>query len=469
MNEPTRSYQNSHGFRLRCPHCEQALVYEERELPPQVRCPTCQGVFSPDSSPTLSYSEPTQSKVDEAISRQPFVPLPDLPDYEILEVIGQGGMGVVYKARDKRLQRQVAIKMILPGKAASSDQWAHLLERFRREAAAVARLKHPNIVPIFTIEESATGPFFVMELVTGGSLATRIKGVPQDPKAAATMVQTLALAMQAAHQQGIVHRDLKPANILMSDDGVGCVAGPNSDQDGKSPIQGTGHALYATPKIADFGLAKQLDDELDHTQTVGVAGTPSYMAPEQAQRGAKEIGPAADIYALGAILYELLTGQPPFKGASLLDTLDQVRSQEPVPPTRLQPRTPFDLEVICLKCLQKEPRKRYANAGQLADDLGRFLEGKPILARPVGRLEIAWKWARRYPARAALLVLSLAAMVGIFTAVLRDNILSQQYVENLKKENEKRELAEKDALNKPRRGEKRPNARAARLWKKPFA
>jgi WD40 repeat protein/serine/threonine protein kinase/tetratricopeptide (TPR) repeat protein len=436
MSEPTRSNTSPHGFHLLCPHCRQPIALKDQVLPAQVQCPSCQGSFSPESAPTQDYSEATQAGI---LPQRPPVPPPELADYEILEVIGHGGMGVVYKARDKRLQRQVAIKMILAGKAADPDQWAHLLQRFRQEAEAVARLKHPNIVQIFTIAESVTGPFFVMELVTGGSLA-HIKGVPQDPRIAARVVQTLAQAMHAAHREGVVHRDLKPANILLAaESDQRSVAGKHL-----SSSLATDHlSLTTIPKIADFGLAKQLD--ADSSMTAGMAGTPSYMAPEQAQRGKKEIGPAADIHALGAILYELLTGQPPFKGATLLDTLDQVRSQEPVPPTRLQPRTPYDLEVICLKCLQKEPRKRYASAGQLADDLDRFLEGKPILARPVGKLETAWKWARRYPARAALIVLSFLAVFGIFAAVIRDNILSQEYVENLKKENEKTKAAQKDA------------------------
>jgi WD40 repeat protein len=449
MSEPSPSSTNPDGFRVLCPHCGQPFSCADRELPEQLQCPRCRGSFLPGSSPTVSHPEATRTRPAD-VPAQPPAPLPELADFEILEVIGQGGMGIVYRARDRRLPRQVALKMILAGKAADPDQWARLSARFRREAEAVARLAHPNIVQIFTIAESPLGPYFVMELVTGGSLAARIKGSPQDPRVSAGLVQTLALAMQAAHQEHVVHRDLKPANVLLQTDHADSAAG--------------GDLRSAVPKIADFGLAKQLDE--NQTVTEGVAGTPSYMAPEQARRGAKEVGPAADIYALGAILYELLTGQPPFRGASLLDTLDQVRNQEPVPPTRWQPRIPFDLEVICLKCLQKEPRKRYGSAGQLAADLGRFLEGKPILARPVGRLEKAWKWTRRYPARAALVVLSVLAVLGVLAAVVRDDLLSQQYAENLKQENEQTELARKEAvknaaLAKTREGEAEERRREA--------
>jgi len=317
-----------------------------------------------------------------------------LPGYEILDELGRGGMGVVYKARQTKLHRLVAIKMILAGAYAGPDQ----LRRFRQEAEAVARLQHPHIVQIYEVGEHEGRPFFSLEFVEGGSLAQRLDGTPQPPQSAARIVEQLAQAIQVAHEHGIIHRDLKPANILLTRNG--------------------------TPKITDFGLAKQLEIEetpvglagakvLDlPTATGAVLGTPSYMAPEQAQGKVHEIGPAADVYALGAILYELLAGRPPFKGATQLETLVQVTNAEPVAPTRLQPKLPRDLETICLKCLQKEPKKRYASALALAGDLHRYLANEPIMARPGGTWERMFKWAKRRPAVAAL----LAVVVLVTTA-----------------------------------------------------
>jgi hypothetical protein len=298
--------------------------------------------------------------------------LPSIAGYEILGELGRGGMGVVYKARHTRLKRTVALKMILGGALVGPEH----LARFRTEAEAVARLQHPHIVQIYEIGEHNGLPFLALEFVDGGSLSAKLAGNPQQPAEAALVVETLAEAMHAAHQVGVVHRDLKPANVLLT----------------------TGDAL----KVTDFGLAKQLDDPAGPTRSGAIMGTPSYMAPEQAA-GDKDIGPAADVYALGAMLYECLTGRPPFKAATVLDTLDLVRTQEPVPPRALQPRVPRDLETVCLKCLRKEPARRYASAADLAADLRRYQEGKPILARPVGRLERAVKWARRRPAAAAFL------------------------------------------------------------------
>jgi hypothetical protein len=313
--------------------------------------------------------------------------LPSIPGYEILGELGRGGMGVVYKARHTRLKRSVALKMILGGALVGPEH----LARFRTEAEAVARLQHPHIVQIYEIGEHNGLPFLALEFVDGGSLSARLAGNPQQPAEAARVVETLAGAMHAAHQAGVVHRDLKPANVLLTTSGA--------------------------PKVTDFGLAKQLDDPSGQTQPGAIMGTPSYMAPEQAA-GDKDIGPAADVYALGAILYECLTGRPPFRGATVLDTLEQVRTQEPVPPRALQPNLPRDLETVCLKCLQKEPARRYGSAAELAADLRRFQEGKPILARPVGRLERAVKWARRRPAAAAFLAaLIIGTVVSTSLAV----------------------------------------------------
>jgi serine/threonine-protein kinase len=294
----------------------------------------------------------------------PPPPLPRADGYEFLEILGQGGMGVVYKARQVRLNRPVALKMILAGPHAGPQQRS----RFHHEATAVARLQHPNIVQIYEVGELDGHPYLALEFVEGGSLARKLNGRPLPAGEAARLVETLARAIHAAHQRGIVHRDLKPANILLTADGV--------------------------PKISDFGLAKLLEGDglltpTHQTQSGAILGTPSYMAPEQAQGLTRAIGPATDVYALGALLYEVLTGRPPFQGSSVLETLEQVRFQEPVLPRSLQATIPRDLEAICLKCLDKEPRKRYASTAELAEDLRRFQNGEPVSARSfslLGRL-----------------------------------------------------------------------------------
>jgi WD40 repeat protein len=311
-------------------------------------------------------------------------PPPAPPGYEVLGVLGRGGMGVVYQARQTSLRRLVALKMILAGGHASGEQRA----RFRTEAEAAARLQHPNVVQVHEVGEHGGLPFFCLEFVGGGSLASRLDGTPWPPRQAAQLVETLARAVHAAHQKGIVHRDLKPANVLLTEDGA--------------------------PKITDFGLAKVLDATPGLTGSGAVLGTPNYMAPEQAGRQPHAVGPATDVYALGAVLYELLTGRPPFKGETPLATVAQVMADEPVPPRRLQPGVPRDLETVCLKCLQKEPHKRYASALDLADDLRHFLVGEPIRARPVGALERLLKWGRRQPALATVTVVSvLLLLLGV--------------------------------------------------------
>ena len=311
------------------------------------------------------------------------------PGYEILGELGRGGMGVVYKVRDFKLNRIVALKMILAGGHADAEQ----LLRFLIEAEAVAQLQHANIVPIFEIGRHNDLPYFTLEYVSGGSLAQQLKGEPQPPRAAAQLVEQLAYGVQAAHQRGIVHRDLKPANVLLAEDG--------------------------TPKITDFGLAKRVEAGHGLTSTGAIVGTPSYMSPEQAGGKNRAVGPATDIYALGVILYELLTGRAPFKAATAIDTLMQICTDEPVPPRQLQSKTPGDLETICLKCLQKEPAKRYGSAQALAEDLGRFQRGEPITARAVGTGERAWRWCRRNPSWAALLgtVAALLVMIAVSSLV----------------------------------------------------
>jgi tetratricopeptide (TPR) repeat protein len=315
--------------------------------------------------------------------------------YEILEEIGRGGMAVVYKARQAGLNRFVALKMI---HAATPPE---ALARFRREAETVARLDHSNIVKIHEVGDLDGQPYLALEYVEGGSLAGKLTG-PLAPRVGATLIRTIALAVGHAHERGIVHRDLKPSNVLLTFDGA--------PQGGAVPAP-TPSAWV--PKISDFGLAKDLTRELAQTQTGAIMGTPSYMAPEQATGRMHQVGPASDVYALGAMLYEVLTGRPPFQGTTLLEALEQTRSREPVPPSRLQSAVPRDLETICLKCLQKEPHKRYASAAGLAEDLRRFLAGEAIRARPVPRWERVYKWARRRPAVAGLLALGATTFVAL--------------------------------------------------------
>jgi serine/threonine-protein kinase len=295
---------------------------------------------------------------DDPNATRPHAPstaeLPHIRGYEVQELLGRGGMGVVYKAWHLRLQRPVAVKMLLAGAYAKPQE----LERFLREAETLAGLRHPNIVQVHEAGDVDGRPYFTMEYVEGGSLAQQLAGTPQPARQAAVSVAHVAEAVEMAHRGGIVHRDLKPANILVTADG--------------------------TPKITDFGLARRLDGGARLTQSGVPVGTPSYMAPEQAQGQTHAIGRAVDVYALGVILYELLTGRPPFQGETPAETLLQVIHQEPVPPARLNARIPRDLETICLKCLQKEPERRYASAAALADDLHHFLEGRPIQARPLG-------------------------------------------------------------------------------------
>src|SRR5262245_42970513 len=360
---------------------------------------------------------------------------PEVAGYEILGEFGRGAMGVVYRARQTALNRSVALKMILAGPHADAEQ----LARFRAEAEAVARFQHPNIVQIHEVSEQDGLPFFSLEFVAGGSLAQRLAGRPQPPREAADLVAVLADAIHYAHQRGVVHRDLKPANVLLAACGLARDAKPQA-------------ALV--PKITDFGLAKKLDQPAGVTASGVVMGTPSYMAPEQAQGKGKEVGPAADVYALGAILYECLTGRPPFLGETTLDTLMQVIHDEPVPPRRLQPTCPRDLETVCLKCLHKDPRRRYATAGDLAEDLRRLLRHEPIRARPVGRWERGGKWAQRHPAIAGLsglvLVVALLGFGGV-TWKWQDEAFQRQRAEEAERSEHARAEAEKQAKEDERK------------------
>ncbi len=357
-----------------------------------VACPVC-GAAAGDvaGTPTLP-PHPADVPGDEALTLPPAgeqVPAGDtvrVPGYYILGELGRGGMGVVYQARQAGLNRLVALKMVLVGRHAGEQE----LARFRGEAEAVARLQHPHIVQIYEVGEHDGLPFFALELCPGGSLAAKLDGKPWAATRAAELTETLARAVHAAHQARLVHRDLKPANVLLAADG--------------------------TPKVTDFGLAKHLD-QAGQTRSGVVMGTPEYMAPEQAE-GKKDVGPAADVYALGAILYELLTGRPPFRGETPFDTILQVLTGEPVPPRSLNPRVPRDLETVCLTCLQKEPARRYATALDLADDLGRFRRDEPIRARRPGLAEQAGRWLRKRRRSVLLTAATAAASVLLVVGAL---------------------------------------------------
>jgi tetratricopeptide (TPR) repeat protein len=326
--------------------------------------------------------------------------IPKIPGYEIQDLLGRGGMGAVYRAWDTTLGRTVAIKLIAA--------WANekMQQRFREETRAVAKLQHPNIAQIFESGTANGQSYFVQEFVGGGTLSKKLAGKPQDPRAAAVLMETIARAVGYYHSQGILHRDLKPENVLLTPDGI--------------------------PKITDFGLAKGYtldsqtgtlpDGPVGHnpglTRTGEIVGTPAYMAPEQASGVVSNLGPAVDIHALGAILYEALTGRPPFQAADVIQTLMLVIAMDPVSPRTLQPRLSRDLETICLKCLEKHPRNRYATATDLAEDLARFLHGEPIRARRMNPVTRAVKWARRRRTMAALLGLSVVVVLAIVAAAV---------------------------------------------------
>ncbi len=324
---------------------------------------------------------------------------PAPPGYQLLRELGRGGMAVVFLAQHLPLKRWVALKMILGGTNAGHER----LSRLRTEAEAIARLRHPHLVQIYEVGEWQGQPYLALEYAAQGSLDKKMAGTPLPAREAARLAAAVADAIHVAHGQGIVHRDLKPANILLEVSSTDQLFA--SSQSSAAPADQDIPIQSCHPKITDFGLAKQLDSATGHTTTGAIVGTPSYMAPEQAGGELKKIGPWTDIYAIGAILYEMLTGRPPFKAATPIDTAMQVIHCDPVPPSQLQPKTPSDLETICLKCLQKEPRKRYASAADLAEDLRRFLNEEPILARPIGPVERMVKWVRRRPTIAALIAL----------------------------------------------------------------
>ncbi len=353
----------------------------------------------PSNPPGSPHDQPTAAVLGQGSSAITDGPAPSriryFGDYEIVREIARGGMGVVFQARQVRLNRTVALKMILAGQLADETD----VKPFYTEAEAAANLDHPGIVPIYEVGQHEGQHYFSMGFVEGQSLSQRLAEGPLPSREAAELIRRVSEAIEYAHQRGVIHRDLKPANILLDRNG--------------------------NPRVTDFGLAKKVQGDSGLTGSGQIMGTPSYMPPEQAGGKRGEVGPAADVYALGATLYALITGRPPFQAATAMDTVIQVVSDEPVPPRRLNPTVDLDIETICLKCLEKEPAKRFATAGALADELARFLAGEPILARPVGQTERAWRWCRRKPVVAGLaggvaLALALGTVVATCFAVRAD-------------------------------------------------
>ncbi|HKB02272.1 MAG TPA: serine/threonine-protein kinase, partial [Gemmataceae bacterium] len=379
---------------------------------PPVMPPGANAPGSPPEEPApLSLSD-DQTWVGETGRYGPPVEIPAPPGYQVIAPLDEGGMGIVYKARQVGLNRLVALKMILGGARARHID----LARFRDEAQAIASLRHPHIVQVYEIGEFRDQPFFSLEFCAGGTLASALDGEPQPARTAAGITEVLARAVHYAHTRGIIHRDLKPSNVLLSAEPVSPSSERSTLQAEPADAVTRAAALqppYAALKITDFGLAKRLDDDSGRTQDGSVVGTPAYMAPEQAFGASKDVSPATDVHALGAILYELLTGRPPFKGSSVHETLELVRHRDPVRVRDLQPRVQVDVETICLKCLQKDSKRRYASAGALADDLRRFLDDKPIVARPVGRMRRVWRWARREPRTAGLVAATLLLAIAL--------------------------------------------------------
>ncbi|MBM4072055.1 MAG: GAF domain-containing protein [Planctomycetes bacterium] len=391
----------------------------------QENCPICGALPVTVNVGALELSG-TSEQNQQPLARQESKPSVapaerSIAGYDILSTLGHGGMGVVYKARQLDLNRIVALKMIRAG----SEADPHQIARFKTEARAVAQLQHPNIVQIYDVDEwrpaegSAATPYFSLEYVDGGSLATKLKAVLPTPRQAAQICETLARAVHFAHQRGIIHRDLKPGNILLAS----VAAGSSVER-----THGATATEYGIPKITDFGLAKNLEprggESEPLTRSGDILGTPSYMAPEQAAGNTHAIGPATDIYALGTILYEMITGRAPFSGKTTMETLHRVLSDDPVPPGLILPRIPRDLQTICMTCLHKDPGRRYASAEALADDLCAFLAGEPIKARPVTAWERAWKWVMRTPAFAFILAAAWLVLAGLLIGALWYNTLA---------------------------------------------
>ena len=350
-------------------------------------CPRCLIGLALDAEDETEVVPPSENNFSTSTGRV-------FGNYDVLEQIGQGGMGAVYRARQRTLNRVVALKLMLAGSRATEAE----IKRFHTEAKAAATLQHPNVVAIHEVGEHEGQHYFSMDYIEGQSLADVICRTPLPATRAARYVKIIAEAIHYAHQQGILHRDLKPHNVLID--------------------------AQDEPRITDFGLARQINVESDLTLSGAVLGTPSYMPPEQAAGKRREIGRASDVYSLGAILYDLLTGHPPFRADTPLDTLRQVIDTEPAPPRLVNRKVPRDLETICLKCLAKTPAQRYSSAQELADDLGRFLRQEPIHARPVGSVGRMWRWSRRQPALAGLAgaVGVLFLLLGVAAFLLRHDV-----------------------------------------------
>ncbi|TWT57509.1 Serine/threonine-protein kinase PknB [Thalassoglobus neptunius] len=363
--------------------------------------------FETDLLGTFAGGDESTTSSDD--SQTPITP--EIPGYRILSILGKGGMGQVYLAEDLKLKRQVALKVVAGGAASTPE----MLERFQAEARAVAAVKHPGVCHIFEAGEAGSIPYLAMEVIQGKTVSELIREQLPTPKQSAKLANDIAKAVHACHESGILHRDLKPSNVMVTNDGI--------------------------VKVMDFGLAKPLGTSGDRTRTGEIIGTPSYMAPEQASGVVKQLGPECDVYAIGALIYEMLTGRPPFQTSELMQTIMLVMTTDPVPPRKLQPRVPTDLETICLKCLQKQTRKRYSSALELSEDLERYLNSEPIRARKTPLWEQGYKWSRRHPVLTVFLaMIGLAVMGGLAGVSFHVERLQSELDRNERLFNESQEL-----------------------------